>query len=251
MTYINMLYLSVDDVEQLGLTVEQCIEAVDATFKEHGKGAVALPEKQAIHPHESPSSFTHAMSAYVPALHGLGMKYIAYNPVNHEKGIPDSMGLMVINDPETLQPVCIMEAGLLTYIRTGAIAAVTARYCAKSVPKTVAFIGVGGLARWVLFSLEREFNSLKQVKGFDIREIARENFVRDMKERSNCQILPVSSPREALEGADIIVSTVPGPIKPFLKEEWWNPGSLAIVLSTLDCWEPKALACADRLSARR
>lgn len=242
--YTDILYLSMEDVEKVSLSFIECINIIEETFLAHGTGSVELPLKQEIKP--SHNSFLHAMSARVPSMDGLGMKYISYLPANFENGLPDSTAVLVLNDPVTLHPICIMEGLWLTYLRTGCMAAVAAKYCAREKTEVVSFIGLGGLARWTLPALEVVLPNLKKAKGFARRQSSKDNFIIDMKERVKTEITVVQSAQEAIQGSDLIISATSRPPEPFLEEEWWSPGSVAIPLDTLSCWKPTALERADK-----
>lgn len=243
----ELLYLSMEDVERVGITFQECIETVEASLVEYAKGNTELPAKQGLHP--MPGCFTHAMSACVPGIHGLGMKYISYRPGNGEFGLSDSTALLVINDPDTLHPVCVMEAMWLTYIRTAAMAAVAAKYCANKNSRKVAYIGTGGLARWTLSALEIVMPNLQEAMGYDVRQAAIDQFISDMQGRTKCRLTPAVSILEALSDADIVISATPRPPKPFIKEEWWKPGCTVIPLDEISCWERECYEKADKLFA--
>lgn len=245
MSHTEILYLSMDDVENIGFSFSDCIDTVEATFAEHGSNSVELPPKQEIRP--SIKSFLHGMAAYVPNLNGLGLKYISYLPGNIETGNPDSTAVLIVNDPQKLYPVCIMEAMWITYLRTACMAAVAAKFCANNSAQRVAFIGVGGLARWTLPALEQVLPNLKEARAFARRQSSKEEFIKDMKNRVHCAIIPAQSAEEALEEADIVVSSTPGTSEPFLIESWWKKGSTAILLDGFASWEQTVYQKTDRL----
>src|SRR3954454_12107076 len=62
----------------------------------------------------------------MPALGGeLAMlKWISSFPANPQHGLPTVMGVLVLSNAPTSAPVAILDAGAVTALRTGAIAAV-------------------------------------------------------------------------------------------------------------------------------
>ena len=102
MTSDSMLYLSRRDVEEVGLSMREIIEALDRMFREKGEGRVEMPPKPGIH--TQPDAFIHAMPAYIPSLGSAGMKWVSGYPGNQKKGLPYITGLLILNDPgkETL-----------------------------------------------------------------------------------------------------------------------------------------------------
>ena len=59
----SILYLSRQDVEGVGLSMQEIILALEAMFKEKGEGRYEMPPKPGIHPREE--AFIHAMPAYL------------------------------------------------------------------------------------------------------------------------------------------------------------------------------------------
>ena len=68
----QLLYLSQADVEAVGLTMAEIVEALEQMFREKGEGRVEMPPKPGIH--TMPDAFIHAMPAFIPALKSAGMK---------------------------------------------------------------------------------------------------------------------------------------------------------------------------------
>ena len=58
-----------------------------------------------------------------------------HNPARH--GLPRSILLMTLNDPETACPLAIMEANILSGMRTGAVVGLSARYLARDDSETL------------------------------------------------------------------------------------------------------------------
>ena len=117
----EVLYLSREDVESVGLSMAGVVDAVEAVFREKGEGNVEMPPKPGIHP--VADSFIHAMPAYVPGMQAAGMKWVSGFPSNLKRGLPHISGLLIMNDPVTGIPTGIMDATWVTAKRTGAATA--------------------------------------------------------------------------------------------------------------------------------
>jgi alanine dehydrogenase len=76
------------------------------------------------------------------------LKWISSFPGNPERGLPTVMGLLVISDAETSQPLALLDAGAVTALRTGAVAPVAADALAKDGAKSVGIIGCGLHGAW-------------------------------------------------------------------------------------------------------
>lgn len=121
----ELLYLSQADVEAVGLTMAEVIEALEEMFHEKGQGRVEMPPKPGIH--TRPDAFIHAMPAYIPALESAGMKWVSGYPENYRYDLPYITGLLILNDPETGLPISVMDCVWITAKRTGAATAVAAK----------------------------------------------------------------------------------------------------------------------------
>src|ERR1700691_573674 len=68
-----------------------------------------------------------AMGAHAP----FGAKLISVFPENFAHGIQSHQGLVILFDPETGAPVCVVHAGEITAIRTAAASAVATAVLAR------------------------------------------------------------------------------------------------------------------------
>ena len=62
----EILYLSRDNVERVGLRMADVVEVVEVALREHGEGRVEMPPKPGIH--TQPDAFIHAMPASLSGL---------------------------------------------------------------------------------------------------------------------------------------------------------------------------------------
>ncbi len=243
----SVLYLSASEVAATGVSMAEVIDVVERAFAEKGRGGVEMPPKPSIHPR--PDSFLHAMPAYVRSPEAAGLKWISGYPANRERGLPYISGLLVLNDPETGLPVCIMEAGWITAMRTGAATAVAAKYLARPDSRRVGIIACGVQGRSNLEALSCVF-ALEAVRAYDIDREAAERYAAEMKGKLGLDVEVVGSPREAVAGCDIVVTS--GPIlkepDPPIGAGWLEPGAFACALDFDSYWRGEALREADKLA---
>ncbi len=116
-----------------------------------------------------------------------------------------------------------MGGSKITGFRTGGAGAVAAKYLAPEDSETVGLIGTGAQARTQLLALLEVFDLEKGFAYSKPRE-SRENFVRDMEEKVDLELRAVESGREAVEPADIVVTTTPVR-SPVVKDEWIAEGT--------------------------
>ena len=204
---LEVLYLSKKDVEKVGLSMAEIIETVENSFREKGEGRVEVPPKPGIHPR--PDSFIHAMPAYIPSMNAAGIKWVSGFPENYKRNLPYITGVIILNDPETGVPICIMDAAWVTAMRTGAATAVAAKYLARRDSKVFGIIGCGVEGRSNLEAVITVFEDLEEVRAYDINKDNLDRYVSEVKEKYDIRVMPADSPRKAVEGCDIVVTATP------------------------------------------
>ncbi len=224
MTPSKLLYLSRHDVEKIGVPMKTIIERVEAAFIEKGAGRTEMPPKPGVHPR--PDAFIHAMPAYLPSLDAVGMKWVSGYPSNQAAGLPYITGLMVMNDPATGVPRCVMDCTWVTAMRTAAASAVAAKHLSNPCARELAILGCGVQGRSHLDALRVVMPELCRVRAFDIDRstaLAYDEYVRGQ----GFDVMVAGGVQEAVEGADVIVTA--GPIlkhpEPVLQAEWVKNGA--------------------------
>ncbi len=242
----NILYLSRADIEKLEVPMNRIIQAVEDAFLEKSRGTVEVPPKPGIHPKKD--AFIHAMPAYLSKAGVAGVKWVSGFPDNPKNGLPYISGLLVLNSLETGFPLCVMDCTWITAKRTGAATAVAARYLARKDSRTLGILGCGAQGRSNLEALKVACSGLKEVKAYDTSKENLERYVQEMSTKHNVKVVPCGSPREAVEGRDIVVTA--GPIlknpKPAIEAAWFKDGGFACPLDFDSYWKPEAMHSMDK-----
>ncbi|MDQ1330119.1 MAG: hypothetical protein QG578_382 [Thermodesulfobacteriota bacterium] len=242
-----MLYLSRKDVETLNLPMSDIIDALNKMFREKGEGRVEMPPKPGIHTRED--AFIHAMPAYIPGMNAAGVKWVSGYPENQKKNLPYISGLLILNDPDTGLPISVMDATWITARRTGAATAIAAKYLARKESSTVGILACGVQGRNNLEALACLFK-ISKVKAFDIYPEIAQRYAKEMKEIAQADIEVVKSPKEAVVGLDLVVTS--GPIlknpSPVIEAGWLAEGSFASPVDFDSYWKGEALKQADKLA---
>ena len=238
----QILYLSQHDVEAVGLSMVEIIDALEVAFREKGEGRVEMPPKPGIHPGDG-DNFIHAMPAYIPALGSAGIKWVSGFPGNTERGLPYISGLLILNDAETGLPLAVMDCGWITGVRTGAATAIAARHLARPESSTVGILACGVQGRTNLAGLKTLF-PIEQVRAFDIGRKTAEAFAAAMSQLHDLEVSVVDSPREAVAGCDLVVTSGPILKQPHatIQAGWLEEGAFASLVDFDSYWHPEALA---------
>ncbi len=243
----RFLYLSRADVEAVGLEFRTIISLLETAFREKGEGRVELPPKPGIHPR--PDAFLHAMAASIPAMQAAGLKWVAGYPENPGRGLPYVSGLLILNDVETGLPLAVMDCTWITGYRTGAATALAARHLARPDSSTAAILACGVQGRTNLEALATEF-PLRRAYAYDTRRETQDRYVREMSLKLGLDVVGVDEPRQAVEAADLVVTS--GPIlkqpKPTIECDWLGEGAFASAVDFDSYWTGDALSQIDRLA---
>ena len=204
MKKVEFLYLSQSDVVAAGLTMKDAISIVEAVLTEHGLKQFENPPKPGIHTIEG--AFIHAMPGFLPRKKAAGMKWVSGYSDNFQYDLPSIMGLIVLNDPETGQPIAVMDGGYITALRTAAASGVSAKYLAAEDSGCIGIVGTGVQGRYNLLSLTEVLPRIAETKIFDTNPSVIESFLAAAKQRPGLNIATCTSAREVIEGADVIVT---------------------------------------------
>lgn len=220
MRHKKTLILGRRDVEKL-IDIKQAIGAVEEAFRQYGLGRAQMPAKIYLDLKKFSSDFR-AMPAYVEKFKIVTLKWVNAHPLNPKRGLPSVMAVIIVSDPKTGFPLCIMDGTLATSIRTGAGGAVAAKYLARRNSCVAGLVGCGAQARTQLAAL-REIFPIKEVRIWGHEKPLIERFIREMK-RSAETMIPAADIKECVAGCDIVVTATPSR-KPIVKSEWISPGT--------------------------
>src|SRR2546423_12755437 len=125
----RMLVLSRDDVLAV-LTLEDCIEGVEAAFRLHAEGRSLGPGVLSV---RAADGGFHIKAAGLLGERGyFAAKTNANFPDNPRRfGLPTIQGTVVLADATNGVPLAVMESGIITALRTGAATAVAAKFLAR------------------------------------------------------------------------------------------------------------------------
>lgn len=135
---------------------------------------------------------------------------------NPSAGLPSASGLMVVLDARTGRPrALLLDGGYLTDLRTALAGAVAARELACPDASRAAILGAGAQARWQLRALSL-VRRLSEVRVWARRPSAADQLATEMGEELRLPVRASTSVEQAVDGADVIVTTTPArdPILP-------------------------------------
>lgn len=192
----SLLYLSGADVAELLPPVHRQLDLVREAYRAMTDGGAEVPATDQLHPHEG--TFLHAMPAYLRERDVASVKWIGGNPANVASGIPYITGLIVLSDPQSGQPLAVMDAAAITAARTAAASGLCVQLFAPTAWSSAAITGFGVQARSHLAVL-RALNP-------DVRVTVA---TRTPDRASEPGVAFVPTMLEAVRDADVVVTGVP------------------------------------------
>jgi ornithine cyclodeaminase/alanine dehydrogenase-like protein (mu-crystallin family) len=250
MTLDGILYLGSREV-RIALAELDAVAATRDVLLRHARGEAVASSETCLT--WSPTSDGAARSLGMPGLllspHPVaGTKIINASIANIHAGIPRASGLTLLFDFHTARPVCILEAALISAIRTAAVTVLAAELLHHRPIRKVALIGAGTQAHTHLELFLSCLPALQEIRIFD-REQRRATALSE-RHASACRahevtLSVVGDARGAIEGSELLV-TVTTTTEGYIPLDWLTPGTTFVNVS-LDDPLPEVVLEADTL----
>jgi ornithine cyclodeaminase len=141
---------------------------------------------------------------------------------NPAAGRPIVRGAVLLIERETGALRAIIDAALLTAMRTAAAGALGVTALARASASTVALFGAGVQGTWQLGALQA-IGRLAEARLFDVEHARAEQLAEELRTGLGVQARAVASPREACAGADLVVAVTTSRV-PILDRTLVQPG---------------------------
>jgi ornithine cyclodeaminase len=246
-------FLSGPDIDRLGLTNAEIIDAVERAVRAHGEGRAVVEPRVHLIPDNDGAGHFNVLRGHLRApdvagvLDVAGVKVVGDFVANYARGLPSELGLLTLYDPATGVPLSVMDATLITACRTGAMTAVGARYLARPDSRVLGHVGARGTALWNIVLLDEIFE-LDEIRVTSRRPESRDAFGRQLAEVTDTLIRVTATPEEAFDGADILVeaSRLTEP-EPLLRTSAVKPGAFVVPYGTISAVELDLLDVMDKV----
>jgi alanine dehydrogenase len=215
-----MLILNRLQVEAL-LDVDALIDSLAPAMADLSAGRASVPDRVAalVPEHEG---LLAAMPGFVPSAKVLMSKLVSLFPHNAGTGLPTHQAVIVAFDPDTGQPVALLDGTAITAIRTGACSALSARLLARPDADVLAILGTGVQARSHARAMCRVM-PIRQIRvaGRDYAKAAA--LAAELSDTLQTGAQAVATYREALQGAGIACATTHA-AEPVIRRSWLTAG---------------------------
>lgn len=231
-TYLNRL-----DVEELKLTNDEILEAIETALAVQGRGEAVIEPRMHLEPKVANGHFNVLRGALKPPVDLAGVKVVGDFVDNYTLGYPSELAVLLLMDPRMGAPRAILDASGITDMRTGAVTAIGAKYLARKSSKILGHIGARGTAYWNVRLLDHLFD-FDEIRVHSRRPESRDAFGERLTRDLGKPVIVTDDWKSCLEGADIVVeaSRLSQP-EPILKTDWIKPGALVIPYGTMSAVE--------------
>ena len=215
---MKLTVLSAEDL-RAALPVAELVAATKQAFADLTRGRARQPQRVTVHGDED------GLLLVKPAAQtgrGIGVKLVSVFPRNATLDKPLIHGLVALFDPVTGEPRALLEGGFLTAARTGAASGAASDLLARADAKVAAIFGCGVQARAQAVAVDA-VRDLEEIRVFCRSRSSVEGFVAEYGSRLRCDLVAASSPRAAIDGADI-VCTATTSSQPVFDGTWLLPG---------------------------
>ena len=164
-----------------------------------------------------------------------GLKLISYNENNPKNELPKVYATAMLFNDKTGEPLAILNASPITSYRTGAAAAIGAKYLAKKDSKNLLIVGTGNVAKYSTAATLLLMDNIEKVYLYNSRRVIDNNelllfkdevkrLLQESNKESNANFYIVNDIEKTTGISDIIITTTPSE-KPIIDSRWVNNGT--------------------------
>jgi len=221
----NRKTLILSRTEMMGLlTPAEYNACVEQAYRMHGERRFYMDPKGHIVLDKYPGEWE-AMPSYIEEPEAAACKWVSIRERNREKyDLPTVFSILIYTHPETGFPLAICDGSHHTVMRTGAAAAVSAKWLARKDSKVLAIVGAGHMAAGVLATCNEVF-PWQQVRVWSRSQGTLDHFVGEQRPQfPRLELVPSTNLEKVVRGADVVVTVTPARA-PIVKQDWIADGT--------------------------
>ena len=244
---IYIAYLNRLDIEELKITDDEILAAIEVSLAVQGRGETVIEPRMHLEPGVAAGHFNVLRGAIKAPIDSAGVKIVGDFVDNYKLGFPSELGVLLLFDPRTGAPKAILDAAGITDMRTGAVTAIGAKYLARKNSKILGHIGARGTAYWNVRLLDHLFD-FDEIRVHSRREESRKEFAERLSRDLGKPVVATEDWKTCVEGADIVVeaSRLLEPA-PLLKTGWIKKGAFVVPYGTMSAIELSLTDMMDKL----
>ncbi|MFM8678460.1 MAG: ornithine cyclodeaminase family protein [Alphaproteobacteria bacterium] len=243
---IYVTYLNRFDVEALAMTDDEILAAIEAQLAAQGRGETVIEPRMHLEPGVAHGHFNVLRGSMGGAVDAAGVKVVSDFHDNYLHGLPSELAILLLMDRATGAPKAIIDASMITDMRTGAVTAIGARYLARRGSKVLGHVGARGTAYWNVRLMDRIFD-FDEIRVHSRRPESRLAFAARLERDLGKRVVVTEDWESCVRGADIVVeaSRLVEP-RPLLRAEWIAKGALVMPYGTVSAVDVGVADIADK-----
>jgi ornithine cyclodeaminase/alanine dehydrogenase-like protein (mu-crystallin family) len=214
-----MLFFNEEKINQR-LPMRDCIQVMRDLFSLNLKEETHNPLRNIMHLSDK-NGLMGMMPAYIKPYNVMGIKVLSVFHDNYLKGLSSHQGIVCLFETETGNLLATFDADSITAIRTAAVSGLMTDLLAPKDAETLCIMGSGKQAETHLEAMLTVRN-IKKVKVWSPNKERLHAFIEKAPKKHPHSIEAVSTPKEAVENADIICTVTASPT-PIVFHEWLKP----------------------------
>ena len=203
MSDIKILFLSKDDIDSLKIGLDEAIQAIETGLIAHGQQKVIMPSKSHL-VLDFPNKLFNILKGYVEPINAAGVKVIGDFHDNFQHNLPSEIALVTLYDPKTGVPMAIVDGTVNTWMRTGAVTALGAKYLASKESRVLGHIGARGTSWYNVRMLDKIFD-FEEIRITSRRPESRERFAETLSAELGKEIRVMDTCKDTVQDADIVI----------------------------------------------
>jgi alanine dehydrogenase len=206
------------------LTPAEYVGCVEQAYRMHGEGRFCMDPKGHIVLDKYPGEWE-TMPSYIEEPEAAACKWVSIRERNRATyDLPTVFSILIYTHPETGFPLAICDGSYHTVMRTGAAAAVSAKWMARRNAKRLAIVGAGHMAEGTLATCNVVF-PWEEVRVWSRTQATLDHFSATQEPKyPQLKLRTSTNLADVVRGADVVVTVTParGPI---VMNDWIAPGT--------------------------
>jgi ornithine cyclodeaminase len=216
---VTVLVLTGTETQSL-LDLDALRVALAGAMREVSAGRASMPARiAAVVPERG---LLAAMPAYLPGDGGLAAKLVSLFPGNAGTRLPTHQAVIIVFDPDTGQPVALLDGTAITTARTAAGSALSADLLARSDARTLAILGTGVQARAHAQAMVR-VRAIRRIRVAGRDRDKASSLAAELRAGLALEVDAADSYLDACDGADIVCAATHSPT-PVVHRHFLSPG---------------------------
>jgi alanine dehydrogenase len=180
-------------------------DCVEHAYRMHGLGRVYMEPKGHIVLDRYPGEWE-VMPSYIEEPPAAACKWVSIREENAKYDLPAVFSILIYTHPETGFPLAICDGSFHTLMRTGASAAVSAKWLARKDSTVLAILGTGSVGQGTLATCDVVF-PWTQVRIWSRTQASVDRFLEaEGPSYPHFELVGTTDVRTAVDGADVIVT---------------------------------------------